>query len=362
MKKKLCFVISSMNRGGAERVMSILINNAVKMGHDVNLVLLSGISVDYELPSDLKIVKISERLTQTKGIKKAIERLSVLKNVLVSLQPDLVVSFLTTCNMYVALALKNTNIPFVVSERNDPKTTCRGLVKSMLRNFCYRKADGVIFQTQSAKEYFSKRIQEGSVVIPNPVKNDLPSADIEHPKNVVVAAARLMPQKNYPMLLKAFQLFWNDHPDYELHIYGDGEQREGLLALAEELGISSRVVFQGNVLDLHERIKHAKMFVLSSDYEGISNSLLEALAMGLPCVSTDCPCGGSRMLIEDGVSSLLTPVGDEVAFYQAMKKIAEDDKLALTLSQNASRVRELYSENTVIKCYFDYFDRIINQK
>ena len=361
MKRKLCFVIPSMSRGGAERVMSILVNNAIKQGYEVNLVLLSQSKVEYELDESVNIIKISESLKFNNGIKRTLERFLTLKNILKKLHPDLVVSFLTTCNIYVSLALGDTKIPCVLSERNDPIQTCTSHIKKVLRNYCYRRAHGIVFQTVSAKEYFNKKIQQGSVVIPNPVKNHLPFVDVVHSQKKIVAAARLMPQKNYPMLLKAFRLFLDEHPDYTLHIFGDGDLKEALVTLAKELSISENVMFEGNVPDLHERIRDAKMFVLSSDYEGISNSLLEALAMGLPCVSTDCPCGGSRMLIEDGISGFLTPVGNEVAFYQAMRKITDNDELALAFSQNARQVRELYSEDIIVGKYFDYFEEVMKK-
>ena len=174
----------------------------------------------------------------------------------------------------------------------------------------------------------------------------------------VVAAARLNAQKNYPMMLRAFKLFLGTHKDYVLHIYGDGDKRDSLIDLAKTLNISDSVVFEGNVPDLHERIKSARMFVLSSDYEGILNSLLEALAMGLPSISTDCPCGGSRLLIEDGVSGFLTPINDEVVFSNAMKKIAESTDLAISLLQKAISVRILYSEEKIIGKYFDYMSTV----
>ena len=363
MKKKLCFVITCLGRAGAERVMSILINQSAKAGHEVFAVLTGTTEVDYEIDERVKIYKVPELLKNgNRGILRATEKVSVIKRILLDIQPDLVVSFITICNIYVSLALKGTKIPFIVSERNLPNKDCSSRAMRMVRDFCYRFPTGFIFQTAEARAFFNAKIQQRSVVIPNPVKSNLPFADVKNAKKKIVAAARLMPQKNYPMMLKAFRLFLNEHPDYTLHIFGDGAQKEALLTLANELSISENVIFEGNVPDLHDRIRDAKMFVLSSDYEGISNSLLEALAMGLPCVSTDCPCGGSRMLIEDGVSGLLTPVGDEVAFYQAMCKIAENEELAYTISQTAMQVRELYSEEIIVGRYFEYFDEVMNQK
>ena len=360
MKKRLCFVIPSMRRGGAERVMSILLNSSIEKGYNVTLILLSDNSVDYEISPLVNVVNIPDLMIERKGIK-ALNRLRALRKAILVTEPDLVISFLTTCNIYVAMALKGTKIPFIVSERNDPTKDCPSKIKRFVRNHCYKCANGVIFQTEDARKHFSKKITDGSVIIPNPVKSGLPFASIDDAENVVVAAARLTEQKNYPMLLRAFKIFLKNHANYTLKIFGDGEKREELVALLVELGISDKVSFEGNVSDLHERIKTAKMFVLSSDYEGISNSLLEAMAMGLPVVSTDCPCGGSAMLIEDGKSGFLTPVGDELAFVGAMSKIADSLDVAYGLSENAKNVRDLYSEEFITGRYEEYFDCVLHK-
>ena len=360
MNKKICFFITSMHRGGAERVMSILVNHAAQSGDEVHLILFSHSDVNYDLDSRVHIVPFSDKLKRKSGFLSWIERYKLLKKAFKQINPDLVVSFLTICNMYSCLALRNLKIPLIISERNDPIKDCPSKIKRFLRKLLYRYADGVVFQTKAAQSYFSKKLQNRSVVIPNPVKENLPFADVSNAEKSIVAAAKLEAQKNYPMLLKAFKLFLNDYPDYTLHIYGEGSRHAELVNFVSDIGVEKSVAFYGNVKDLHERIKRAKMFVLSSDYEGISNSLLEALAMGLPSVSTDCPCGGSAMLIDDGVSGLLTPVGDEVAFAEAMKKIAASEKLTKALSENAIKVREIYSEDVITARYFDFFEETMN--
>ncbi len=359
MKKKLCFVISSMMRGGAERVMSILVNESVRRGYEVHLLLQSSPQVEYELNCEVNVVDLSCKTQGVRGLVSAIKRIAALKEAILSIKPDLVISFLTVCNMYTSLALRGTGIPVIVSERNDPVKDCPNVFKRWLRNYCYGFATGYIFQTGDAKNHFNNTIQSKSIIIPNPVKNGLPNADVSSAAKTIVAAARLNKQKNYPLLLNAFKLFLSDYPDYTLKIFGDGDKKDELVVLCQKLGIFEKVTFEGNVNNLHDRIKDARMFVLSSDYEGISNSLLEAMAMGLPCISTDCPCGGSRMLIEDGVSGLLTPVGNVEAFHKAMKKIADSDELALKLSENAKAVRRNYSEDVILKQYFEFMGKYI---
>lgn len=354
--KRILFVISSMQAGGAERVMSLLANYSAASGVETAIALMVSDRVAYDLDPQIKIYPPAER--SRNRFLAMTDRFTWLRSCIKDFKPDAIVSFLTVINIYTRIASVGLGIPVIVSERNDPVRDCTERLKKIARDLCYRLASGVIFQTKDAQEYFSKAIQKKSVVIPNPVKDDLPFADLPNREKTVVAAGRLMPQKNYPMMLKAFRQFADNHPEYQLHIYGDGYQHQQLAQLAEDLEISDRVQFMGIAKDLHQRITRAGMFVLSSDYEGISNSLLEAMSMGLPCISTDCPCGGSRYLIEDGVNGLLVPVGDAESLARAMSRIADDDAFAAGLGQQALKTRDAHKTETIIGKYFDFIKKI----
>lgn len=353
---KIMFVISSMGAGGAERVMSLLINRAIEQGNDVLLALISSDTVEYELEEKVDLRYISRTLPKGR-VQASYGRFSRLRNIIRHEKPQRIISFTTTCNIYTCLAAVGLGIPVIISERNDPVRDCPNKLRRFVRNVVYRLADGFVFQTEDARDYFKGKIRRKGVVIPNPVKDNLPLADTENRGKSVVAAARLTKQKNYPMMLEAFAKFREVHLGYKLQIFGDGEDKEMLQEYAASLKIADCVEFMGVAKDLHQRIKRAGMFVLSSDYEGISNSLLEALSMGLPCVSTDCPCGGSRHLIEDGVNGLLTPVGDVEGFARAMGSIADDDTFAKTLGQNALQIRHTHAAAVILEQYFDYIMR-----
>jgi len=351
MAKKILFLISSMTNNGAERVMSLLVNKSVADGHTVELALQSNNIVEYDLNPTAKVKFVG---SSKKGLFAIFDRLHLLKKEIRTFKPDVIVSFLTTCNIYACLANVGQKSKLIISERNDPINDCPSKLRRIIRNLSYRLADGVIFQTDFAKQCFSKRIQDKSVVIPNPVKNDLPISNRNNTEKVIVAAGRLTKQKNYPLMIKAFSKFYQTHNDYRLDIYGKGELKDELVALVEELNLSNAVFFKGAVSDLHERIKSAKMFVLSSDYEGISNSLLEAMSMGLPCISTDCPCGGSRHLITNKENGLLVPVNDIDAFAEAMNDIVEHNLCDKMYSENALTTRETHNEKIILSDYFNF--------
>ncbi len=140
--------------------------------------------------------------------------------------------------------------------------------------------------------------------------------------------------------MQAFSDFHKEYPDYVLEIYGKGELEETLKKNTAEMGLGERVIWHGFCPDVRKRIADAGMYVLSSDFEGISNSMLEAMAMGIPVIATDCPIGGCAEYIQNGKNGLLVPVGDRKAMADAMKRLAEDQGLAASVSENGSRIRE----------------------
>ena len=140
----------------------------------------------------------------------------------------------------------------------------------------------------------------------------------------------------------------NDYPDYILQIYGDGPEKQSLLNYIISKELDDRVLIRSHVPDIHNSIRDCTMFVSTSDWEGLSNSMLEAMAIGLPTVCTDCDGGGARMMIQDHVNGLLVPKGDVQAVYQAMKKIIEDEELAEKLSINCSKLKEELSVDNIV--------------
>ena len=212
----------------------------------------------------------------------------------------------------------------------------------------YKKSDCLVCQTPDAKAYFPKNIQKKTVIIPNPIKSDLPQPWKGTRRKEIVNFCRLNPQKNLRLLIDAFEDFSNTHPDFSLAIYGDGELHDSLQQYISEKGLENKVRLHPAVSDVHERIKDAYMFVSSSDFEGLSNSMLEAMAMGIPTICTDCPCGGAKMVIENGINGLLTPVGDKDELSAAMQQVADNSQIAHNIGKEALKIRSKLSTDIIV--------------
>jgi len=156
-------------------------------------------------------------------------------------------------------------------------------------------------------------------------------------------------QKNYPLLLEAFAEVHKHYPEYILRIFGQGKEQTALEALCEKLNVQNSVVFEGFCLDVHEQIKDASFFVMSSDFEGMPNSLMEAMAMGFPVVCTDCPAGGPRELIEHMKNGVLVPVGDVKKLCQILFMLIENNDLCNTIANEAKNIRETHSIALILR-------------
>ena len=335
---KILFVTSSMEYGGAERVVSLLASELSRRGHDVGIY-TTRYKANCVYPLHSKVSLFAE--DKPKNVLKVI---SQLRSFVKEYDPDVVVPFMTYQCIYTCIALAFTKYPVIVCERNDPNVIDgKGANKFhfLLRDIAYSMARGAVFQSYGARDYFSDSIQKKSAIILNPLNvSAMPDAYKGIRQDKIVTVGRLYKQKNHALLISSFAKISADYPSYSLDIYGDGELFEELHTLSQQLGIADKVCFKGNVSNVNENIINAKIFVLTSDYEGMPNALAEAMALGLACVSTDCSPGGARMLIEDGTNGIIVPCSDVMALEEALRKLISDQDLAIRLGNRALDIRE----------------------
>lgn len=335
MKKnpRIVFIVPSLKSGGAERVI-VTLANWLSSEFRVEIWMMINSSVEYALSDNVYLNQ--SYVTIRKG---GVKRLFWLIKQFKKDTNTVVISFMTKLSLYAILAAKLTGLKVIVSERNDPSKTIAAKY-NFIRDLLYRYADKIVFQTEGAKDFFSNKVQNNSVIILNPLRKNVPNMYEGKREKEIVAVSRLHPQKNLNLLIESFSVFVKSFVDYKLIIYGDGPLAGELKAKVKKMGIQDSVVFAGvdeNVLD---KIKNAMMFVITSNFEGLSNALIEAMAIGLPCISTDSPPGGARMIIKDGINGMLVPVGHKNELIKAMEKIASNNEFAVNLGKNAAKIRD----------------------
>ena len=323
---KILFCIGSMSKGGAERVISNLTNHLADK-NDVYIVATKIKNIAYTLNKNIRIMTLENREDKKQNfIIKNFKRIKALNKYIEEIRPDIIISFLPEPS-YRILLLKilKRKLKVIVSVRNDPKIEYKTRLNKFVMKILYPLANGFVFQTQEAKEYFSKKIQNKSTIIPNPINKEFIVTPYDGKRDkTIVTVGRLEEQKNHKLLIEAFSNIEKDYPEYKLLIYGSGSKEEELKQYVKGIGLIDKVEFKGNVNNVKEEIYKSGMFILSSNYEGMPNALIEAMALGLPVISTDCPCGGPRFLIENSKNGILVPVGKKQEMTEAIKYVLEN--------------------------------------
>ncbi len=343
---KISFFIGHMGQGGAERVISLLANDYARRGWDTQIAMLLKDDVEQKLDANVQLVNLNG--PSDSYMKNAFFWLKAIRGYLKREKPDCVVSFIGRINALVLTAAFGAGVPIIVSERNDPRHDGRG--KGMLQfcNAIYHTAKTVVFQTKTEEECFDAAVCRRGVIIPNPVSIEGVTRK-EGSGFTVVTAGRLAVQKNHKMLMDAMALLRRELPEARCVIYGEGELRQELDAYLEQTQLSPTVSLPGHALDIHEKIASASVFVLTSEYEGLPNALIEAMMLGIPCITTDYP--GSSEVMEDGVTGLIIPRGDAAALARTLCRLAQDPELARTLSENARAEAVKYRTENVIQAW-----------
>lgn len=363
--KKIIFHINSLGRGGAERVVSNLSEKLSMDGYHVIIAMEWQAENEYETPSDVEKVYIGiGELEENIGrVSKIVKRFTRLRQLIKKEKPDLLIVFGRSAIYRALLSNLLLGIPSIISVRNDPRSEYMGFKNRICRVFLQRLPKGCVFQTQDAQSFFSKRLQNKSVIIPNPVNPKyigIPQKTIKD--KTIVTIGRLVKQKNQQLLVSAFAIIHKDYPDYQLLLYGEGENdgTEAILhGIIKENKLEDVVKFMGITTCIEDVVKDATMFVLPSIYEGMPNALMEAMIMGTPVISTDCPCGGPRFLIEHNKNGLLIPVGDKEELVKQMRRILEDEQFARSLGEEAKKTVDKVDPVMIYHKWKSFIDSVI---
>lgn len=336
----ITFFISCTYGGGAERVTCSLASYLAQKGHRVEILVMSESEKSYPLDPAVTVTPLLKDAEKKNGLYNNALRVLRLRRYLRRRGDiDHYVVMLPRTTLMLLMLRGRTRAKITASERVDPATYPPKLAKQ-LRRYA-KRADGFVFQTRDAMDWYGAAVDGCQTeVIPNAINPEFIRAPYRGArKKRIVAAGRLNKQKNFGLLIRAFHEIADRFPDVALSIFGEGEEREDLERRIASLGLKERVILEGRTDRMAQELEQSSLFVLSSDFEGMPNALMEAMASGLPCISTDCPCGGPRFLIRDGENGLLVPVGDEKAMVRAMETMLGDPDGAWKMGRKAEDVK-----------------------
>ncbi len=369
MNKNIVVVVSAMNLGGAQRVVSILCDHWSKNGYFVTLICTyTGEKTDHYQVNKNVTLKYLSNSPYFSGNKlwNLIWKLIQLRKLIKNLNPHVVISFLTRVNVASTLSTLGTRSSLIICERTwTPFASLNSKFYWMYR-ILFKSVDRIVVQTDKSKAWLGRNFPDRNVkVIPNPVVYPLP-LDYErsvHPNNiisqhkkVILASGRMHKYKQFDLLIRAFSQIKDKYPDWDLIILGDGEERDDLNQIISDLHISARVHLPGSVGNISEWYERADLFILSSSVEGFPNVLLEAMAYGLPCISFDCDTG-PRDMIQDGVSGILVrPKEKELGLLNALNKMISNEKFRNEVAHNSKLLRDRYSVRNIMQEWDEVLD------
>ena len=393
MSKQITLLIKQMVGGGAERVISLLSNAFAAHGYQTTLIITHQkicranlsclnnntkvISLEDEIKKESKITerslmlkarlfgKINRLVLRKSDDQYLIEKYRIrnydkvnwLKKFFSDNSTSIVVAFLYD-SIYLSLLSVTKGNRVIISERGDPQQCLESKTNLAFFRTMFPKADEMVFQSPDAMQWYRDNTNVKGKVIFNPIKPDLPDRYIGERKKKIVNFCRISPPKKLDTLIDAFDEFAELHNDYELYIFGnsdpvEAEYYEFVKEKIDSAKHKGRIHLLPALHDIHNEIIDYSMFVSSSYFEGMSNSMLEAMAIGLPTICTDCPAGGARAIIKDHENGILVPVNDAEAMCKAMCEVADNPELAEKLSINGTKLKEDLAVDKIVNQWME---------
>lgn len=344
------FLVDKIAFGGGERILKMLIDEFYKLGHTILIYTWNKEWINFENTYGYNIYILRDSPIGLWGKLLAYKEL---REKIFITRPDCLIIFSLGLAEVGVWAGKRNNISVILSERVDPNYLPKSKVHRFIRLLVYKACSGIVFQTVEVKKYYSKSIQKKGIVIPNPIMDDkLPMANVDSPRKEIVAVGRLSDEKNYELLITAFSEL--NISEYKLRIFGEGPLFNKLQQMIEALDMKDNIFLEGQVDRVIEHIKDSDIFVLSSKHEGMPNVLIEAMAMGLACISTDFSSGGARALIVHGENGMLVPMNNIKSMKKVILELMNDAILKRKLKVNALNIRKTNSKEIILPMWIDF--------
>ncbi len=365
---RVLLFIHSLGGGGAERVAADLSAHWAEMGREVMVVTQADAAGDvYALHPKVRreVLDTAGEGGGLRGIWSNVQRVRALRRVVRSFRPDIVLGMMTTASVLSVLACAGLSCRVIATEHTHPPSQTLSGFWQRLRRLTYPRAARVVALTRGTADWLDRHVPGCRLaVIPNPVHFPLPRAEpVLAPvagagRKRLLAVGRLHADKGFDLLIQAYARLASSHPGWDLVILGEGDERRALEAQVREAGLQERVFMPGRAGNVGDWYESADLYVLTSRFEGLSNTLLESMASGLAAVAFDCDTG-PREIVRDGVDGVLVrPNGDVPALVAALDALMRDDAGRARMAQAAIDVRERFSAARVLQKWQELFDGV----
>lgn len=346
---RICFVTSTLISGGSERVMSLLANRFAEDGYDVEIVNINKHIVFYPIDSRI-VLRFAEDEVGTSVYKK----LLWLRRYIKKSQPDVVVPFMEAVYCFTLVSLIGCKVPVISSERIDPRKS--PFLRNVLRRIILPLTDWLVVQTQDIKKFYPRFIQKKTSIIYNPVSDQVFHLPEVEKEDVVISVGKLDDQKNHALLINAFSKVGQEFPSWKLIIYGEGPLRDSLQIIINSLELTDRVLLPGRSNRVIEEMNKSKIFAFSSNYEGMSNAILEAVCVGLPVVTTNV--SGAEELVHDG--GYVVPIASEKQLVESLRSLMDDSSLRNLMGANNKKRAHAYDIDLIYRKWESVINDVVS--
>ncbi len=368
MLKKVMFHLNTLERGGMERVVVNLSEQFALSG--IETIVATEWTGDEEYPLSPMVRRIHVGLGKEDENKGRFAKIQIrnknLKKAIREEKPDVVFAFEKKAIYRALIGAKGSKSAVIIAVRMNPKDNYASLPDRILTFILYRRVNGAVFQTETMRDFFSKRIRKISTIIVNPLNEKLlDSKKTPNRSKRIVHVARFIELKNQLLLVKAFKQVKDKYPDYTVEFYGEESDGDGYYQKVKdyiiEHGLENRVFLKGLETNVYDSIRDASIFALTSDTEGLPNALMEAMAIGIPSISTDFESGGAKTLIKNKENGILIPVGDDKALAEAISYLLDNPEKAEEIADNAMKIKEISKPQSVFEAWRDYAIKVLNE-
>lgn len=354
---KILFVVRDIEMGGAGKQLCLTANELERRGHDVSIFTYCSKVRNPLLADNIMFYCCLNETNNT--LFEYLRVIPQIREIVRKVHPNVIISWRANAGCFTRLATIGMKCKVIFSERTDPYMETSLLLK--IATYICSFSDGGVFQTAQAQKYYKKLVNK-SVVIPNPYVTEDNINDILpfslRKREIAYVARFFLKQKRQDVMLDAFKRIIKIHPDYTLVFYGNGEDIDVVKEMVRKKRLDSYVVFKGAITNVVEVIRQSRVLVLSSDYEGIPNVVLESFEAGTPVASTDCSPGGVRVLIENNVNGLISPIGDSAKLAENILRIIDDEQLSIEFVKKSKVKLQEFSPQKI----FDKWEQYLLKK
>ncbi len=350
----ITFLTASLGSGGAERVVSLLADRMTELGHRVEIICLLYDDVYYTTAPEVKLTVVPRVCPGN-----LVKRLRWLRKYVKESETDVCIAFTEGVYCATICAMMGTGIPVIASERLDPHYM--SWQRNLLKKIFLPHAAWLVVQTEHIRRYFKGSVAKKTSIILNPVNDKVYHVTPCEKENIVISVARLFPQKRQGVLIEAFAKIAELFPDWKLVIYGEGPERKSLESLVSCFNsqVSSRILLPGRCETVIEELNKAKIFAFSSDYEGLSNAMLEAVCIGLPIVSTRV--SGTDELVHDGVNGYVVNLGDTEALAKSLTILMGDERKIQQFSEESRKMAESFKMDKIVEDWLALISKVVKR-